>query len=51
VRLHLSVYNPINRQQVALTSRDHAVHVTPAFYKWLCHKRMEGMLDFNVVSR
>ena len=50
-RLHVSVYNPLNRQQVALTSRRHAIHVTPAFYKWLSGKRAEGVLDFNVVEK
>ena len=50
-RLHVSVYNPLNRQQVALTSRRHAIHVTPAFYKWLSTKRSEGVLDFNVVDK
>jgi len=50
-RLHVSVYNPINRQNVALTSRQHAVRVTPAFYKWLAVKRTEGVLDFKPVEK
>ena len=50
-RLHVSVYNPMNRQQVTLTSRSSAVRVTPKFYKWLCTKRMEGLLEFNVVTK
>ena len=50
-RLHVSVYNPLNRQQVALTSRSHAIHITPNFYKWLSQKRSEGILSFNVVER
>ena len=50
-RLHVSIYNPLNRQQVALTSRSHAIRVTPAFYRWLCNKRLEGALDFKVVER
>ena len=50
-RLHVSVYNPINRQQVALTSRNHAIRVTPAFYKWLDQKRAEGVLDFKPVEK
>ena len=47
----MSVYNPINRQQVALTSRNHAIRVTPAFYKWLDQKRAEGVLDFKPVEK
>ena len=50
-RLHVSIYNPLNRQQVALTSRSKAVRVTPAFYRWLCNKRMEGALEFKAVER
>ena len=50
-RLHVSVYNPMNRQQVALTSRQHAIRVTPQFYKWLDQKRTEGMLDFKPVEK
>lgn len=49
-RLHISVYNPTNRQTVALTSRDHAIHVTPGFYRWLSRRRQDGILDFKVVS-
>ena len=50
-RLHVSVFNPLNRQNIALTSRNHAIHVTPRFYKWLHAKRSEGVLDFKVVER
>ena len=50
-RLHVSVYNPINRQNVALTSRQHAIRVTPKMYKWLCMKRAEEILDFKVVTK
>ena len=50
-RLHVSVFNPLNRHQVALTSRSNAVRVTPRFYKWLTQKRLEGILDFNVVEK
>jgi DNA polymerase-3 subunit alpha len=49
-RLHVSVYNPLNRQSVALTSRNHAIRVTPKLYKWLCNKRAEGILDFKAVA-
>ena len=49
-RLHISVYNPASRQTVALTSRDHAIHVTPGFYRWLSRRRQDGILDFKVVS-
>ena len=48
--LHISIYNPINRQQVAFTSRT-PIHVTPALYRWLCDKRMDGVLDFSVVEK
>ena len=50
-RLHVYVYNPLSRQQIALTSRSYAVRITPAFYKWLCTKRLEGTLDFNVIAK
>ena len=50
-RLHVSVYNPLNRQLVALTSRNHAIRVTPKFYKWLSQKRDEGVLDFKPVEK
>ena len=50
-RLHIYVYNPLSRQQIALTSRSYSVHVTPRFYKWLCNKRSEGILDFNVIAK
>ena len=50
-RLHLSVYNPFNRQIVALTSRSQAVHISSSFYKWLCSKRQESVLDFKVVTK
>ena len=50
-RLHVTVYNPLNRQQVALTSRSLPIRVTPAFYKWLDRKRTEGVLDFKVVEK
>ncbi len=50
-RLHVSIYNPLNRQHVALTSRSQAVRITPRFYKWLCMKRSENTLTFNVVTR
>ena len=46
-RLHVSVYNPLNKQLVTLTSRNHAIRVTQKFYKWLCNKRHEGVLDFK----
>ena len=49
-RLHISVYNPMTRQQVAMTSRGHSIRVTPTFYKWLVDKRQDGVLTFNVVS-
>ena len=50
-RLHVSVFNPMNRQQVALTSRSNAIRVTPKFYKWLCNKRQEGVLYFSIVQK
>ena len=50
-RLHVSVYNPLNRQNVALTSRNHAIRVTPKFYKWLAQKRDEGVLTIQPVER
>lgn len=50
-RLHVSIYNPLNRQHVALTSRSQAVRITPRFYKWLSMKRTEGALTFNVVTK
>ena len=50
-RLHISVFNPLNRQNVALTSRNHAIKVTPKFYKWLAQKREEGVLDFRPVEK
>ena len=48
-RLHIQLYNPINRHLVPLTSRSKTIRVTPRFYKWLVMKRMEGVLDFNTV--
>ena len=50
-RLHVSIYNPANRNQVALTSRSNAIRVTPSFYKWLYYKRQEGVIDFAVVAK
>ena len=50
-RLHVSVFNPLNRHQVALTSRNHAIRITQALYKWLCNKRQDGLLDFKVVTK
>lgn len=50
-RLHVSIFNPMNRHQVALTSRSHAIHVTPRFYKWLAEKRMDGVLEFSVLTK
>ena len=50
-RLHVSVFNPLNRQQVALTSRNHAIRVTPRFYKWLDIKRQEGLLNFSPMEK
>jgi len=50
-RLHVSIFNPMNRHQVALTSRSNAVHVTPCFYKWLSEKRMDGILEFNPITK
>ena len=50
-RLHVSVYNPLNRQHITLTSRNHAIRVTPNLYKWLSQKRQEGALAFNKVER
>ena len=49
-RLHVCVYNPMNRQHITLTSRQHAVRITPRFYKWLSQKRAEGILEFKPVS-
>ena len=50
-RLHITVFNPLNRQHVALTSRSLPIRVTPRFYKWLCMKRAEGILEFKVVEK
>ena len=50
-RLHISLYNPINRHQVAMTSRGHSVRITPRFYRWLCNKRADGILDYSVSSK
>ncbi len=50
-RLHVSIFNPINHHQVALTSRSNAIHVTPRFYKWLVDKRTDGVLDFNAITK
>jgi len=50
-RLHVTVFNPMNRQQVALTSRSLPIRVTPHFYKWLTMKRAEGILEFSVVTK
>lgn len=50
-RLHVSVYNPLNRQQIALTSRSYAVHISPSFYKWLDLKRQDNILEFSVVNK
>ncbi|MBO7458828.1 MAG: DNA polymerase III subunit alpha [Paludibacteraceae bacterium] len=49
-RLHVSIYNPLNRQNIALTSRNHAIRITPKFYKWLYSKRAEGVLEFKAVA-
>ena len=50
-RLHITLYNPLNRQTVALTSRSHTIRITPHLYKWLCMKRQEEMLEFNIVEK
>ena len=50
-RLHVTVYNPINRQNVTLTSRSAAILVTPAFYRWLNRRRADGVLEFKVVDK
>ena len=50
-RLHVTIYNPLNRQQVALTSRSLPIRVTPVLYKWLSQHRAEGVLDFTVVEK
>ena len=50
-RLHICVYNPINRHRVAMTSRSHNVHVTQHFYRWLREKRQDGILNFNVLTK
>ena len=49
-RLHVTVYNPMNKQQVALTSRSLPIRITPRCYKWLSYKRTEGVLTFNMVE-
>ena len=49
-RVHLQVTNPINRHQVALTSRKFSVHITPHFYRWLQQKRQDGILNFGVIT-
>ncbi|MBQ7258437.1 MAG: DNA polymerase III subunit alpha [Paludibacteraceae bacterium] len=51
VRLHVTVYNPMNRQHVVLTSRSQSIHVTPHFYHWLCEQRADGVLDFSVQTK
>ena len=50
-RLHITVFNPMNRQNVALTSRSAAIHVSPALYRWLSRRRADGLLDFKVVEK
>ncbi len=50
-RLHMTLYNPLNRQTVALTSRSHTIRITPHLYKWLCMKRQEEVLEFNIVEK
>ena len=50
-RLHVGIYNPLNRQHITLTSRNHAIRVTPHLYKWLSQKRAENVLEFKVVSK
>ena len=50
-RLHVTVFNPLNKQQVALTSRSLPIHVTPRFYKWLVRKRAEDVLEFAVSEK
>lgn len=50
-RLHVTVYNPLNKQHVALTSRSLPIHVTPRFYKWLVLKRAEDVLEFAVSEK
>ena len=49
--LHLSIFNPINRHQIALTSRKHAIRISLPFYRWLRDKRQEGALSFRVTTR
>jgi DNA polymerase-3 subunit alpha len=49
-RVHLQVTNPINRHQVALTSRKFSIHITPHFYRWLQQKRQDGILSFGVIT-
>ena len=50
-RLHVTVFNPLNKQQIALTSRSLPIHVTPRFYKWLVLKRAEDVLEFAVSEK
>ena len=50
-RLHVTVFNPLNKQHVALTSRSLPIHVTPRFYKWLVLKRSEDVLEFAVSEK
>ena len=50
-RLHVTVFNPLNKQQVALTSRSLPIHATPRFYKWLVLKRAEDVLEFAVSEK
>ena len=50
-RLHVTVFNPLNKQQVALTSRSLPIDVTPRFYKWLVLKRAEDVLEFAVSEK
>ncbi len=50
-RLHVTVFNPVSRQHVALTSRSAGIHVTPNLYRWLSRRRDDGILKFNVVNK
>ena len=50
-RVHIQVTNPINRHQVALTSRTYSIHVTPRLYRWLTRKKQDGVFNFGVVEK
>lgn len=49
-RLQICLTDPVNKRRLDLTSQTFAIRISQQFYRWLCNKRIDKVLQFDIIT-